>query len=341
MKQLGGRVLLCVEGYTFIITMLRGGDAMREKLLGVLTIFKGNVDTTVERLGTATDLERVAVEAMIEPLILLGLLVRKGESVQLAVHPNNARYLVHALLDAAESGVPAIPNFEKPDAESSWMKIVHEIDKWLTTPVSRHLAMAMVLIVGEDPSGERWVLCRVDTKDWKELKLPIGKVEFWPVDKKNPLLETREAHVGAREALLSRFRHEFFLDDLSQYLQLDQEPFAKFDRQESSVTKGPRTAYHIRVHEVESYMPHPFPYPAGSTLAWLHRDRLAEIFQPNSPRIFFPDGTVGGSCLLKIDKAKKPYRMDDGDLAHVVGDSVLEELADASKKRAEQRPTLS
>jgi hypothetical protein len=166
-------------------------------------------------------------------------------------------------------------------------------------------------------------------------------VEFWPVDKKNPLLETREAHVGAREALLSRFRHEFFLDDLSRYLQLDQESFAKFSRKESSVTKGPRTAYHICVHAVKSYMPLPFPYPAGSTLAWLHRDKLAEIFQPNSPRIFFPDGAVGSSCLLQIDKAKKLYRMDDGDRAHVVSDSVLEELAEASKKRAEQRPVLS
>jgi hypothetical protein len=132
---------------------------MREQLVEVLTIFQNGVDTTIERLCSATDLKRAAVEAMLEPLILLGLLVRKGESVQLAAQPKNARYLVHALLDAAGSGVPAIPNFEKPDAESSWMKIVHEIDKWLKTPVSRHLAMAMVLIVGEHPSGERWVLC--------------------------------------------------------------------------------------------------------------------------------------------------------------------------------------
>lgn len=113
---------------------------MRQKLVDVLTIFKERVDSTIGRLCGVTDLEPVAVEAMLEPLVLLGLLVRDGESVQLAVQPQNTRYLVHALLDAAKSGVPAIPDFAKPDGDSSWVKVVYEIDKWLKTALttSRH-----------------------------------------------------------------------------------------------------------------------------------------------------------------------------------------------------------
>lgn len=315
---------------------------MREQLVRVLKVFSGRVDATVDQLATAASTTRVIVEALIEPLILLGVLVKDGDVVQLAYQPQHALQLVKALVDAAESEAPAIPDFASSDtASSSWVNIVREIDKWRVTAPSRHVALTMVLIVGKDPRGERWVLCRVDTRPWKELKLPMGKVEFWPLDREHPILETKDAHVEALTALSERFRREFFLNDMSQYLRVAPEPFTGFNQQEGSATTGLRSAYHLCVYPVAEYMPNRFPYPAGSTLAWLHRDKLDEILKGNFSKMFFPDGAAGELCLLEIDGAKSPYLMEDVDLAHVVTDSILEELVEARRKREGKDPALS
>jgi hypothetical protein len=296
---------------------------MKDRLIQLLEFFIENSDGNIEKLAKNLKVSEDVLRALVQPLILLGVLTLEDEQTLKRAHGSkseNTKHFLVALLLAAESSKPAVPDFETTESTAAWVKIVRLIDENRGGEPGRSMVLAQARVFGKF-EGEWYLLVRIDAGR-RKLKLPGEGIE------REPSVDAAYDIKQAQQKLLDRFQEDFFGKEPLAFFTLGFE-HSLYEPTfiEPSDTVGLRTAYTISVYSVESFTGLCFPYPEGTTLRWISIADLRRVFA-TMPKSFFPDRPFAQAMLSsEPPTATAFYRMERHDIAHQVTLEALERLS--------------